>query len=95
MSSDRHALLVDGERIDLLTLPASPTIVPASGRVLFGVEKRGSIEMYTSFADLVAALTRHLNAGESAVSLTATGNYDGGANTLTANRISVFFKAMN
>jgi hypothetical protein len=88
---DHHAMFVDWQRIDLLTLPASPTIAPASGRVLFGIAKRGSIEMYTSFADLVAAITRHLNAGESAVSLMATGAYDSGTNTLTANRISVFF----
>jgi hypothetical protein len=92
---DRNALFVDGQRIDLTTLPASPTIAPAGGRVLFGVEKRGSIEMYTSFADLVAAITTHLNAGESALSLMATGSYDSGTNTLTANRISVFFKSPN
>ena len=59
--------------------------------MLFGVAKRGNIELFTNFADLVTAITTHLNAGESAVSLMATGAYDTTTNTLTANHISVFF----
>jgi hypothetical protein len=92
---DRHALFVDLQRTDLLALASSPTIAPASGVVLFGVAKRGDIELYTTFADLVTAITAHLNAGESAVSLMASGAYDSGANTLTADRISVFFSSTN
>ncbi len=92
---DRHALFVDLQRMDLLTMTASPTIVPATGSVLFGVARRGNIELYTSFADLVTAITTHLNAGESAVSMMASGSYDASTNTLTANRISVFFTSPN
>jgi hypothetical protein len=91
----RHDLFVDLQRMDLLTLASSPTIVPATGRVLFGIAKRGNIELFTSFADLVAAITTHLNAGESAVSLMATGAYDATTNTLAADHISVFFASTN
>jgi hypothetical protein len=90
-----HHMFVDLQRKDLLTLASSPTIVPASGSVLFGVAKRGNIELFTSFADLVTAITTHLNAGESAVSLGATGAYDATTNTLAADHISVFFTSPN
>ncbi len=91
----RHDLFVDLQRKDLLTLAASPTIVSATGPVLFGVAKRGNIELFTSFTDLVTAITTHLNAGESAVSLVATGAYDTTTNTLAADHISVFFSSTN
>ena len=91
----RHELIVDLQRQDLLTLASSPTIVSATGPVLFGVAKRGDIELFTSFADLVAAITAHLNAGQSAVSLMATGAYDTTTNTLAADHISVFFTSTN
>jgi hypothetical protein len=91
----RHHVFSDWQRIDLLTPPTSLTIVPASDPVLFGIAKRGNIELFTSFADLVAAITTHLNAGDAAVSLTASGSYDSGTGTLTANRISVFFTSTN
>jgi hypothetical protein len=91
----RHDLFVDLQRKDLLTLASSPTIVPATGPVLFGIAKRGSIELFTSFADLVTAITAHLNAGDSAVALMATGAYDTTTNTLAANHISVFFTSTN
>ena len=91
----RHDLFVDMQRTDLLTLAASPTIVAGTGPVLFGVAKRGNIELFTSFADLVSAITAHLNAGESAVSLMATGAYDATTNTLAADHISVFFTSTN
>ena len=92
---ERHDLFVDMQRKDLLTLASSPTIVSGTGPVLFGVAKRGNIELFTSFADLVAAITTHLNAGESAASLMATGAYDPTTNTLAANHISVFFISTN
>jgi hypothetical protein len=91
----QHDLFVDLQRMDLLTLASSPTIVPATGSVLFGVAKRGNIELFTSFADLVTAITTHLNAGESAVALMATGAYDTTTNTLAADHISVFFTSTN
>jgi hypothetical protein len=92
---ERHDLFIDLHHTDLLTLASSPTIVPATGFVLFGIAKRGNIELFTSFADLVAAITTHLNAGESAVALVATGAYDTTTNTLAANHISVFFTSTN
>ena len=91
----RHDLFVDLQRTDLLTLASSPTIVSATGPVLFGVVKRGNIELFTNFADLVTAITAHLNAGESAASLMATGAYDRTTNTLAADHISVFFTSTN
>ena len=90
-----HHLFVDLQRTDLLTLASSPTIVSGTGRVLFGVAKRGNIELFTNFADLVSAITTHLNAGESALSFGATGAYDRTTNTLAADHISVFFTSTN
>lgn len=94
-SIGRHDLIVDLQHQDLLALASSPTIVAGTGSVLFGVAKRGNIELFTSFADLVTAITAHLNAGESAVSLMATGAYDTTTNTLAADHISVFFSSTN
>ncbi|MEO8464298.1 MAG: hypothetical protein ABI640_03080 [Gammaproteobacteria bacterium] len=94
-SIGRHDLFVDLQHQDLLALASSPTIVSGTGSVLFGVAKRGNIDLFTSFADLVTAITTHLNAGESAVALTATGAYDTSTNTLAADHISVFFTSTN
>jgi hypothetical protein len=90
---ERHALMVGMRRVDLLDLPAAPTIVPAAGRVLFGVSADGDIELFTSFADFSAEITTRLATGKAAVALTASGSYDEGANSLAANYIAMHFAA--
>jgi hypothetical protein len=47
--------------IDLLDLPASPTIAGADGRTVFSLSARGHVELFSSFAD-----RRRLNRGSPA-----------------------------
>jgi hypothetical protein len=90
---ERHTLHVDMRDVDLLDLPAAPTIMGVSGRVLYGVSQQGRIELFTSFADFVAEVTARLAAGDATVGLVATGRYDEGANSLAATRIAIHFAA--
>jgi hypothetical protein len=86
---ERHALTVGMRMVDLLGLPASPTIVAADGRAVFGLWERGHVELFTSFADFVAELNLRLAGGAKAQGLTAYGSYDESTSTLAANRIAV------
>ena len=88
---ERHGLIVGMRHLDLLDLAVTPTIVPATGRVLFGVSADGDIQLFTSFTDFTAEITARLAAGKAAVALTASGNYDEGSSTLAANRIAIHF----
>ncbi len=90
---ERHTLKVGMREVDLLDLPAAPTITGASGRVLYGVAEEGHIELFTTFADFVAEVTARLGGGDEAVGLVATGRYDEGANSLAATRIAIHFAA--
>ena len=85
----RHTLVVGMRAIDLLDLPASPTIAGADGRTVFALSERGHVELFAAFSDFAAALDLRLAGGEKAQSLTAYGSYDEGAATLVANRIAV------
>lgn len=90
---ERHHLHVGMRLVDLLDLPASPTIAPASGRTMFGLWERGHIELFTSFDEFVAELNLRLSGGESAVALAAFGSYDESTATLSTNRIAVHLVA--
>jgi hypothetical protein len=90
---ERHTLKVGMREVDLLDLPAAPTITGASGRVLYGVSEEGHIELFTTFADFVAEVTARLAGGNEAIGLVATGRYDEGANSLAATRIAIHFAA--
>jgi hypothetical protein len=90
---ERHVLMVGMRRVDLLDLPATPTIVPAPGRVLFGVAAGRDIQLFTSFADFTAEVAARLAAGKAAVSLTASGSYDEGTNSVVAHHVSMYFAA--
>src|SRR5262249_51773973 len=68
---ERHTITVGMRMIDLLGLPASPTIVGADGRTVYGLWEVGHVELFTSFADFVAELNTRLAGGEKAQSLTA------------------------
>jgi hypothetical protein len=86
---ERHSLIVGMRTIDLLGLPASPTIAGANGPAVFGLWEVGHVELFTSFADFVAELNLRLAGGEKAQALTAYGSYDEGTSTLAANHIAV------
>jgi hypothetical protein len=92
---NRHFLNAGMHLADLLTLPASPTIVPDTVHAVFGLWEPGHIELFTDFGEFVTALAEKLGGGSAAVSFTASGRYDEGSNVLTASRISVYFAATN
>jgi len=87
----RHALLMGRQIVDLFDLPASPTIVPADSRTVFGIATAEHVELFMSFADFTSAVAARIGSGGKALSFVASGSYDAGANVLTAHRATVFF----
>jgi hypothetical protein len=85
----RHHLLVGARVIDLLALPASPSIVPTDRRGLYGLWEKGEIELFGSFPEFVTELGLRLGSGKKAHALAAYGAYDDATNTLSAARIAV------
>jgi len=89
----RHFLSVGPRVLDVLTLPASPRIVPPSGDpTAYLVVMQGESHAFHDFADFVTELGTRLNGATTMVSLTASGAYDGDTNTLTARSIVVILK---
>jgi hypothetical protein len=87
----RHFINIGMRRIDLTALAAGPTIVSATGRTLFGISAPGHIELFDSFGEFVTELGARLAEGNAALAMTAYGDYDEGASTLSANRVAVHF----
>jgi hypothetical protein len=85
----RHHLLVGMHVVDLLTLPASPSIVPTDRRGLYGLWENGEIELFRTFPEFVNELGVRLGAGKKAHAFAAYGAYDEATNTLRATRIAV------
>jgi hypothetical protein len=85
----RHHLLVGGHVIDLLTLPASPSIVPTDRRGLYGLWQNGEIRLFRTFAEFVTELSLRLSSGNEAHALAAVGAYDDATNTLSATHVAV------
>ena len=91
----RHVLLVGVRLIDLLNLPASPTIAPATGRALYGISMGRDVRLFATFAEFSTEVAARLAAGNAAVALVASGSYDEGSATLHANHIAMHFAAPN
>ena len=89
----RHHLLVGMRVVDLLTLPASPSIVPTDRRGLYGLWQDGEIKAFTSFPEFVTELGLRLGAGGEAHALAAYGAYDDATNTLKATHVIVHLSA--
>lgn len=87
---ERHHLLLGRELVDLLTLPASPTIVPGGERMLFSISEPGHVELFMDFAAFLDELTLRLNNAYAVRSLAAYGSYDEIGNTVEAHRIDVY-----
>jgi hypothetical protein len=88
-----HVLTVGPRILNLLTLPASPSIVPpANGPTAYLVVARDASHSFHDFADFVAELGTRLDGSAAMVSFTASGNYNGDANVLTARSIVVVLK---
>jgi hypothetical protein len=88
----RHALVVGMRRIDLLTLPTSPTLAPpAAGRAVYGISVGRDIRIFSTFEEFSSELGLTLGTGRAALALTASGSYDAAAATLHATHIAVHF----
>lgn len=88
-----HVLTVGPRILNLLTMPASPSIVPpANGPTAYLIVMRDQSHSFHDFADFVAELGTKLDGSTAMVSFTATGNYDGDANVMTARSIVVLLK---
>ncbi len=83
-----HFLAVGPRVLDLLRLPASPSIVPpASGASAYLIVMRDESLSFQDFGDFVAELSTRLNGTTAMVSLTATGSYNGDGNTFSARSL--------
>jgi hypothetical protein len=85
----RHHLLVGARVVDLLTLPASPSIVPTDRRALYGLWQNGEIKLFRTFPEFVTELSLRLSSGDKAHGLAAYGAYDDATNTLRATHVAV------
>ncbi|HEX7081549.1 MAG TPA: hypothetical protein VF329_11090 [Gammaproteobacteria bacterium] len=85
----RHHLRVGRRVVDLLDLPAPPTVAPHGGRALFGLAEPGRVELFSDFGTFIDELARRLAAGDAARALTAHGTYDEAANTVDARYVAV------
>ena len=88
---DRHYILYQMSKIDILTLASGPTIAPTTGRGIYGIWEPGHSEVFENFADFETKLATRLGAGDAVNALAAFGAYDSGANTLTANGVFALF----
>ncbi len=85
----RHYIKQGPVLIDLTQLDAETTIVPPpSGRTLYSIKTRDSLQLYANFDEFVAALIDGL-ASSTARAMYARGKYDTETNTFTAWKIGV------
>ena len=88
-----HYLTVGPRVLNLLTMPASPRIVPpGDGPTAYLIVMRDESHSFRDFGDFVAELTTRLNGTTVMVGFTASGNYDGDSNELKARSIVVLLK---
>jgi hypothetical protein len=67
-------------------------VPPDNGPTAYLVVMRGESHAFHDFADFVAELGTELDGSTAMVSFTASGNYDGDANVVTARSIVVLLK---
>jgi len=88
-----HYLTVGPRVLNLLTMPASPRIVPPNdGPTAYLIVLRDESHSFHDFGDFVAELTTRLNGTTAMVGFTASGNYNGDSNELKARSIVVLLK---
>jgi hypothetical protein len=86
----RHAVVIGGVPIDLLSLQSAPTLVPpATGRTRYAILENRTVTVYPDFASLTAALGERLNGSTRALGLWADGAWDGDRNEFTARILGV------
>jgi hypothetical protein len=88
-----HTLRRGGVFTDMLTLPASPSIVAsADGRGIYGIWQNGEVRMFLDFGRFVEALTNRMDGSTLVGRVHAVGDYDEGANTFAADRMAVILE---
>ena len=88
-----HFITVGPRVLNLLSMPASPSIVPpANGPTAYLIVMKDESHSFHDFADFVAELGTRLNGTTAMVSFTASGSYDGDSNVVTARSIVVVLK---
>jgi len=91
-AQNRHHLISAAAPVDLNTLPAMPLLKSEMQRGLFTLQQRGRVEIYTQFAEYIAALERVQINGIAIVKVNAKGLYDSALNIFDANRIQITIK---
>jgi hypothetical protein len=87
----RHHIKQGTVLIDLTTLDADTLIAPReTGRKLFSIATKDSLQLYADFDDFINALTPALNGATTARSMYARGKYDADTNIFTAYKIGVY-----
>ncbi len=89
-AGEKHHLYRAGISTDLLSLVATPLIIPReSDKGLFVIAKGRSVRVYTTFSDFYAALNTVLDGNTAVVSIHAHGVYDNNLNELRAAKILI------
>lgn len=90
----RHVILVGGVPVNLLDLPAAPTLkAPASGPTRYAILEGPRVLVFPDFASLAAALAERLDGNTLAYGLWAEGAWDADANEFTARVLGVHLSA--
>ena len=87
----QHFVQIGPEELDLTSLSGTPSIVPASGNVVFSIGHRNHYrtENFNSFADFVSALNGEISGGALVVAVAAAGQFDNTTELFTASRAAV------
>ena len=87
----RHYIKQGPVLIDLTALDSDTLIAPReTGRKLFSIATKDSLQLYADFNDFIAALTLALDGATTARSMYARGKYDADSNVFTAYKIGVY-----
>jgi hypothetical protein len=88
-----HFIFIGPRLVNLLNLPASPSVVPPTdGRSAYLIVTKTMSLAFHDFSDFTTELATRLNGSTAMVSFTANGSYDGDTNTLTARSVVVILK---
>jgi len=87
----QHFVQIGPEELDLTSLSGTPSIVPASGNVVFSIGHRNRYrtENFNSFADFVSALNGDMSGGALVLAVAAAGQFDNTTEVFTASRAAV------
>ncbi len=89
-----HYIATGPQKLDLTTLPASPTIAFASGTpLILSVGNDTLISAFNSVSSFITAVNTQLNGTNAIYRLVCVGQYDSATNTFTASRVTWRWKS--